>query len=64
MNVIDVPDRRGSGRRSADGAVGWLAIIIQLAMTVLAVGLLWGGLGGRLTLIEYRLTKIEQKLGM
>lgn len=52
-------ERRGGERRVSDDLRMWLPIVIQIATTLLTIGVLYGKLGGRLDLIEYRLHRIE-----
>ena len=40
----------------------WLPFVLSLLTTLLSLGVLWGSLGGRLNLIEYRLQQIELRL--
>lgn len=56
-------DRRLGSRRVDDTIRAWLPIIVSLITTLLTLGTLYGKLGGRLDLIEYRLLMIEQKVG-
>lgn len=62
MRASDDADRRSSGRRREDNLRAWLPIVVSLVGTVLAIGMFYGKLGGRLDLIEYRLSLIEQTI--
>lgn len=53
-------DRRR--RTLADEIRTWLPIILSVATTILMLGSIYGKLGGRLDLIEYRLAVIEKRL--
>ena len=56
-------DRSGpSPARSPDALRYWLPLMLSLITTILMIGVLYGTLGGRLDLIEYRLHQIELKL--
>lgn len=54
--------RSGIPRRSSDWARAWLPVILSIMSTLLALGILYGSLGGRLDLIEYRLKQIELRM--
>lgn len=51
-----------SGRRLADDLRYWLPIVLSLMTTLIAIGSLYGHIGGRLDLIEWRLMMIENRL--
>lgn len=56
-------DERTTGpRRVSDELRWWVPIVLSLVSTILALGIVYGQLGGRLNLIEYRLQAIERKL--
>lgn len=55
-------DRREKGRRAGDELRMWIPLVLSLISTVLALGIVYGKLGGRLDLIEYRLQAIERKI--
>lgn len=55
-------DRREAPRRMVDELRIWLPLVLSLISTVLALGIVYGKLGGRLDLIEYRLRVIEMKI--
>lgn len=59
----DNDDRRDASRRAEDVFRAWVPIIVSLITTLLTLGTLYGKLGGRLDLIEYRLQQIELKVG-
>ena len=40
----------------------WLPLVLSLISTILVIGIAYGHMGGRLDLIEYRLSQIEKKL--
>jgi hypothetical protein len=58
----DGKERRDTKRRVGDEIRFWLPFVLSLLSTVLALGIVYGKLGGRLDLIEYRLHAIEQRL--
>lgn len=51
---------RMGNRRSTDSFKYWMPIILSLVTTILSLGVVYGRLGGRLDLIEYRLGQIER----
>lgn len=55
-------DHREVARRAADELRYWFPIVLSLLSTMLALGLVYGQLGGRLDLIEYRLIQIELQM--
>lgn len=58
------PEVYENGRRSEDRLISkWLPILIQIAMTLLALGVLYGRLDGRLQLIEFRIGVVESRVG-
>lgn len=61
--VEEVMDRRELARRGHDEVRYWLPLVLSLASTLIALGVVYGALGGRLQLIEYRLLQIEQHMG-
>lgn len=58
----DHQDRREWARRGADEVRYWVPLILSLASTLLAIGVVYGQLSGRLDLIEYRLKQIELRI--
>lgn len=56
-------DAPPAGRRLMDDMRYWLPIILSLMTTLVAIGSLYGHIGGKLELIEWRLTNIEKQLG-
>lgn len=64
MTHLDVDDRESVDHRRADDRAfaKWLPVLIQIAMMLLALGVLYGSLNGRLSLIEYRLGQVEVKI--
>lgn len=66
MTRLDLndPDRDVVDNRRADDRVfaKWLPVLIQIAITLLSLGVIYGKLGGRLDLIEYRLFQVERKV--
>jgi len=53
-------DYQDTPRRRANGDVRlWTALIVSLVTALLSLGVVYGRLGGRLDLIEYRLRLIE-----
>lgn len=66
MTRLDIEERDENGtnhRRSEDRLLAkWLPILIQIAITLLSLGVVYGRLGGRLDLIEWRLGQVEQKV--
>lgn len=60
---IDEHDPPNTHRRADDSTLSkWLPILIQLAIMLLSLGVLYGGLSGRLDLIEYRLGQVERQV--
>jgi hypothetical protein len=61
---LDVDERDAVDHRRADDRTfaKWLPVLIQIAMMLLALGVLYGSLNGRLSLIEYRLGQVEVKV--
>lgn len=55
-------ERRESSRRADDVWRAWLPLVLSLLTTLFSIGVLYGKLGGRLDLIEYRLGAIERTL--
>lgn len=53
---------RSSPRRVTDELRFWVPIVLSLVSTILALGIVYGKMGGRLDLIEYRLQAIERKI--
>ena len=53
---------RDGERRSTAALRYWLPLVLSLLTSVLMIGVIYGHLGGRLDLIEYRLKQIESKL--
>ena len=47
------------GRFKIKPSINWVAVIIQIATMTAMLGMIYGKLDGRLTLIEYRLGQIE-----
>lgn len=64
MTHLDIEDRDIAEYRRSDDRVfaKWLPILIQIAITLLSLGVIYGKLDGRLGLIEYRLGQVEQKV--
>lgn len=50
-----------NGRRAQDQLRAWFPIVVVLIGWLVSLGAFYGALGGRLTLIEYRLSQIERK---
>jgi len=61
---IPVSDVETPAPARPNGLTAWAPFVLQLILTLLALGALYGSLGGRLNLIEYRLQKIETKIGL
>jgi hypothetical protein len=61
---LDVDERDAIDHRRSDDRMfaKWLPVLIQIAMMLLALGVLYGSLNGRLSLIEYRLGQVEVKV--
>lgn len=57
----DRPDRKP---RSNSDWKFWFPWLLALSGQLLMVGWMYGQLGGRLDLIDYRLHQIEQKVGI
>lgn len=55
-------DRREAARRAGDSLRSWLPVVLSIVSTILTIGLIYGRLGGRLDLIEYRLMQIERRI--
>jgi hypothetical protein len=53
-------DHREKARRASDDLRYWVPLVLSLVSTILALGIVYGSLGGRLNLIEYRLQQIER----
>lgn len=49
-------------KRDESSLQKWLPTVIQIAMMLLALGVLYGRLDGRFALIEYRLGQVELKV--
>lgn len=63
MTRLDIEEHEHAFRRSDDTVLAkWLPILIQMAVMLLSLGVLYGSLSGRLQLIEYRLGQVEQKV--
>lgn len=64
MTRLDIDTADGLEHRRADdrALAKWLPVLIQIAMMLLALGVLYGSLNGRLSLIEYRLGQVEVKV--
>lgn len=58
----DPRESDGYPRRRDDTVRFWLPIIVSLITMILTLGTVYGRLGGRLDLIEYRLQQIEQRM--
>lgn len=50
--------------RPTNSVRAWMPLLLYVLTTLLALGVLYGKLGGRLDLIEYRLLRIEKQLGV
>jgi hypothetical protein len=51
-----------NGRRMADHLRLWFPILVVLIGWLVSLGVFYGKLDGRFTLLEYRLDQIEKKL--
>lgn len=51
-----------SHERGAGALPVWVALVISIASTLVALGVVYGKLGGRFDLMEYRLGQIEIRL--
>lgn len=63
QNIEHAHDRGERGRHGNGQLHNWLPLVLSIATTLVALGVMYGALGGRLQLIEYRLMKIEQRIG-
>lgn len=61
MMAFAYDGRRERPRRWADEVRAWLPLIISIATTLIALGVIYGKLSGRLDLIDYRIYQIEQR---
>ncbi len=43
-------------------SISWVPVVVQVVSLLAVMGYVYGSLGGRLNLIEYRLAQIESKL--
>jgi len=62
MQWDDEPPVRHGKRRVSDDLRSWLPLVLSLISTILMIGIIYGHLGGRLDLIEYRLEQIERSM--
>jgi hypothetical protein len=62
MFLENSDDARQKTRRGADEVRAWLPLVLSLVSTILMIGIIYGHMGGRLDLIEYRLEQIEKTI--
>ena len=64
MTPLDIEARAVPDHRRSDDRLlaKWLPVLIQIAITLLSLGVLYGRLAGELELIKWRIGQVERQI--